>query len=98
MPASDPASSPRANRFGAASVTLIDQGDLLTCRIAGEIDLANSGEIFAAISRAVSAEHEQIQLDLSDTTYIDSAGLALLVDINSRLHTRRTPLVVTAPD
>ena len=88
----------RVMRYGAASVELIDDGGRLTCHIEGEIDLANSGEIFGAISRAVTADHEELVLDVGETTYIDSAGLALLVDINGRLQTRRTSLIVAAPD
>jgi len=79
-------------------MAVIDDGDRLTCRVGGEIDLANSGEIFSAIAKAVTADHEEIVLDLGETTYVDSAGLALLVDINGRMQTRRTRLSVHAPD
>jgi anti-anti-sigma factor len=84
-------------RFGPATVAIGDDDTSLTCRLAGEVDLANSGEIFAAIARALSGTHHQLLLDLTDVTYVDSAGLALLVDINMRLTTRRTALRVVAP-
>lgn len=87
----------RVSRHGAASVSILDDAGRLTCRIAGEVDLANSGEIFAALSRSLTAEHEELVVDLSETSYIDSAGLSLLVDINNRLRTRRTGMVVAAP-
>jgi anti-anti-sigma factor len=92
----EPSALTRPARYGSASLGLDDDGARLTCHIAGEIDLANSGDLFAAVSRAVTAEHEELVLDLGDTTYIDSAGLALLVDINGRLMTRRTRLVLLA--
>jgi anti-anti-sigma factor len=79
-------------------MAVVDGGHRLTCHVAGEIDLANSGEIFGVLAKAVTADHEEIVLDLVDASYIDSAGLALLVDINARLHTRRTHLVVVAPE
>ena len=79
-------------------MTVIDDGSDLTCRIAGDIDLANSAEIFGAIAKAVTAAHDRLVIDLGDATYIDSAGLALLVDISERLHVRRTRLALTAPE
>lgn len=86
----------RPARYGTASLHVFDDGARLRCRIAGEIDLANSGDIFAAISRALTSDHEGLVIDLGETSYIDSAGLALLVEINGRLQTRRTRLVVVA--
>jgi anti-anti-sigma factor len=90
-------SASRPVRYGSATLAIADEGARLVVSVAGEIDLANSGEIFAALSKGVTAEHEEIALDLSETTYVDSAGIALLIDVNGRLNTRRTRLVVIAP-
>ena len=74
------------------------QAGEIACCIAGEVDLANSPDLFAAIARVVAPDTDRLLIDLTEVTYLDSAGLALLVDISDRLQVRRTRLVLVAPE
>lgn len=46
----------------------------------GEIDLHVSPNLTAALNRMIDKKPKQLVVDLSRVTYIDSAGLAALID------------------
>ena len=46
----------------------------------GEIDLHVSPEIGAALGRMISRKPPKLVVDLSDVSYIDSSGLAVLIE------------------
>ncbi|GAA2492087.1 STAS domain-containing protein [Winogradskya humida] len=49
--------------------------------VLGEIDFSNSDEVAQGIRDAVSQDSpEQIRIDLSDATFIDSTGLGALIE------------------
>ena len=57
-------------------------GDAIVVAPAGEIDLATVDDLQAAVD-AAAGETEQVVLDLREVTFIDSAGLRLVLQ-NSR--------------
>ncbi len=57
-------------------------GDVIVVAPAGEIDLATVDDLQAAVD-AAAGETEQVVLDLREVTFIDSAGLRLVLQ-NSR--------------
>ena len=52
------------------------QGALCLVRVHGEIDLSNAHEVSSAIGIAMGQEARGLVVDLSDITYLDSAGIA----------------------
>ena len=58
-------------------------GDAIVVAPAGEIDLATVDDLQAAVD-AAAGESEQVVLDLREVTFIDSAGLRLVLQ-NSRV-------------
>ena len=48
--------------------------------VEGELDHASAGDLERALKAAEKSDSAQIVLDLSGLTFIDSTGLALLVD------------------
>lgn len=46
----------------------------------GEIDLHVSPTIAAALSRLIEKKHRKVVVDLSGVTYVDSSGLAVLIE------------------
>lgn len=62
--------------------------------LAGEVDLANAGELAVDVRREVTATAFALALDLREVSYLDSAGIRLLFDLADRLHARRQELVV----
>jgi anti-sigma B factor antagonist len=67
---------PRASSPFNAHVTR--GGQASTVRVAGEIDAATAPELAAAIEHG-SADGRTVLLDLDETTFIDSAGLRIIM-------------------
>ena len=68
-----------------ADFSIEDRGGQPVVRIAGEIDASNVNTIGRRIRESVSNEALGLIVDLSHTTYIDSAGVRLLFDLARRL-------------
>jgi anti-anti-sigma factor len=66
-------------------------------RIDGDVDIANAYDIDQRVSTAFRPEVDHVVVDLAGTTYLDSAGLAMLVRLCSRLGDARTKVTVVAP-
>jgi len=89
-------SSGSVTQHGNAQVS-IGGAPTQVIRVDGEIDLANANEIDGRFRSAYRVDVDQVVIDLGGTTYLDSAGLAMLVRIASRLAAARTPMIVVAP-
>ena len=85
-----------ATQHGSASVSI---GGIPTqmIHIDGDVDLANAYEIDNRVSNAYQPDVDHVVVDLGGTTYLDSAGLAMLVRLSSRLAAARTAMTVVAP-
>src|SRR4051812_43700398 len=63
--------------------------------VQGEIDLATAGDLRETLERVAEADPQQVWVDLSGVTFLDSTGLTALV-VGHRLLSDR--LVVICPD
>ncbi len=78
----------------------IEAGDLdevRVVRVTGEIDLSNARDVMDAIGRAVTHDARSVVVDLSDTTYLDSAGIAMIFRLAERLSCSRQELRLVVP-
>ena len=66
-------------------------------RVSGEIDLSNVADVRDAIGAAVPDAATLILLDLSDTAYLDSAGIAMIFRLAERLGYNRQELRIVVP-
>jgi anti-anti-sigma factor len=73
------------------------QGALCLVRVHGEVDLSNAHEVSAAIGVLMGQDAHRLVVDLSDITYLDSAGVALLLRLAERLRSRRRQLHLVVP-
>jgi anti-anti-sigma factor len=73
------------------------QGTLCLVRVHGEVDLSNAHQVSSAIGNAMGQEARGLVVDLSDITYLDSAGVALLLRLAERLRARRRRLYLVVP-
>jgi anti-sigma B factor antagonist len=80
-----------------ARVEGVQQGTLCLIRVHGEIDLSNAHEVSSAIGMVMGQEARRLVVDLSDITYLDSAGVALLLRLAERLRARRRQLHLVVP-
>ena len=66
--------------------------------VAGEIDLFTAPELKRHVESALGDEPERLVVDLSETTFIDSSSLGVLIGAHQRLAERERPLVVVAAE
>ena len=66
--------------------------------VTGEVDLSNARDVLDAVGRAVPDDVTTLVLDLSRTSYVDSAAIAALFRLFERLRDHRQDLrLVVAP-
>ena len=68
--------------------------DFSIARVRGEVDASNVRWIGARLRALLTNESGGLALDLSRTTYLDSAGIALVFELASELELRRQQLVL----
>lgn len=83
---------------GPARMTLEGDGEVLTARITGEIDLSNASELEETIVDAVPNTTLGMVVDLSGVGYLDSAGVRMLVHLVERFRWRQQVMRAAAPD
>jgi len=63
--------------------------------IHGRITIENSGEMRTALVNALRTKPESLSVDLSDVPYIDTSGLATLVEADRIAHQQGTRLILS---
>lgn len=81
-----------------ARVEAADVGGLRLVRVSGEIDLSNAGQVMDAIAAVAPNDAPSVILDLTATTYVDSAGIGMLFRLAERLGYRRQALHLVVPE
>jgi anti-anti-sigma factor len=72
-------------------------GNVIVGRVAGEIESVNAQEMSNALATRLTSEAAGLVIDLSQVTYLDSAGIELLFDLARRLRTHRQRLRLVLP-
>ena len=72
-------------------------GRIPVARPRGDIDAATACDLRERLAEQMSNEAPGIVLDLSETRYVDSAGLDMLFRFSELLHQRRAELVLVIP-
>jgi anti-anti-sigma factor len=80
-----------------ASFVVARRDDIVIGELTGEIDQSDAAELEGLITDAVPNSVRGLVLDLSGVTYIDSAGVRLLLSLAGRLRWRGQNLVLAAP-
>lgn len=82
-------------------MNLYIQNDQLVDRsgvtIAGEIDMSNSSVLGDHLTGVVEAEKKDVVLNMASVAFIDSTGLAVLIDARRHLGSYGRLLVLEAP-
>ncbi len=66
--------------------------------VEGEVDIANVGQLRNQIIQAVPNSAPGLVLDLSSTSYLDSRGVHLILELADRMATTQQQLRVVAPE
>jgi anti-anti-sigma factor len=73
------------------------RNDVPVARPRGDIDVANARQLREELTNCLADGGDSLVLDLSDTRYVDSAGLDMLFRLNERLRERRALLLLVIP-
>jgi anti-anti-sigma factor len=77
---------------------LADRGTVPVAHLAGDIDVSSAATMKDQLLKTVENQDMGMVVDLSDATYVDSAGLNLLFDLAERLSVRQVDLAVVFPE
>jgi anti-sigma B factor antagonist len=80
------------------SVERSHSGPSLVLRIKGEIDMATVPSLRAVLDGVFDTAVEELCIDLSPTTFMDSSGVHLLYETLRRAESSGRRLTVVAPD
>jgi anti-sigma B factor antagonist len=79
----------------AVERTSSDGVDLLL--VGGELDIATAPRLISVLNRAVQEALRSLVVDLSEVDFMDSTGLALLINAHRRLSRRSKGFAVVCP-
>jgi len=65
----------------SATLDVRSEDGRLVLGLAGELDLTCVGRIRTAIDAALAGQSEQVVFDLSELSFMDSSGIALLLSV-----------------
>ncbi len=81
----------------AVRVETSSENGSMQIALSGEIDLANAAAVEDKIREAVSSQPAAVSVDLTDLSYLDSAGIRILFGLASRLQALRIVLELVVP-
>jgi anti-anti-sigma factor len=67
-------------------------------RVYEDIDAANAAGVQRELANALGPDASSLVIDLTETRYVDSAGIDMLLRLSDRLDHRRSKLVLVIPD
>jgi anti-sigma B factor antagonist len=82
-------------RFTVETMHLSDERAVVA--VIGEIDLLTAPQLDGALDAAIAAGASQIVVDLSDSDFIDSSGLSVLITAGKRLQGADGSFAVSCP-
>ena len=88
---------PRTHAPPLATATIHSEGGLLTVVLRGELDLHATPSVLAAITAALVPDVERVRIDLTDLTFCDSSGIAMLFGLRRRSLEENFDLTLTNP-
>jgi len=78
----------------ALTVAVKDDGTTRTVTPCGEIDVASAARLGLPLRQCLTDGVSHVVLDLSETTFIDSTGVAVVIGATTRARDRTTSFVV----
>ena len=81
----------------SAQVAVERKGAAVVAHLNGEVDMTNAGYVGDELRSSVPNDAAALVVDLSGTSYIDSAAIGLLFELARRLGRRRQVLRLVVP-
>jgi anti-anti-sigma factor len=84
-------------QIGLVRIDVQQHRSVPVCGIRGELDASNVDDVLSQVVAAVPNDAPGLALDLTNTEYLDSAGVRILFELARRLRTRRQELRIVVP-
>jgi anti-sigma B factor antagonist len=82
---------------GAPATIVAREGDSVTVRVTGEIDMATTPALRSCLADCLSEGVTHVTMDMTEMEFIDSSGLGVLVWALKELRARDGELVIKDP-
>jgi anti-anti-sigma factor len=80
-----------------AEVRIEREEKTVVAALTGEVDMSNAATVRLQIAESVTPDDDALVVDLSDLSFIDSAGLHTLIELGTVLDERRQQLLLCLP-
>jgi anti-anti-sigma factor len=80
-----------------AEVRIEREDKTVVAALMGEVDMSNAASVRLQIAGSVTPDDDALVVDLSDLSFIDSAGLHTLIELGTVLDERRQHLLLCLP-
>ena len=77
-----------------SDVRIEREGKTVVAVLTGEVDMSNAASVRQQIAGSVTPDDDALLVDLSELSFIDSAGLHALIELGTVLHERRQKLLL----
>ena len=75
----------------------LEEGTVVACPV-GEVDLASSPALRTRLNQIIAESPKKLVMDLSRVPYMDSSGVATLVEALQQCRRQSTVLLLAAPN
>jgi anti-sigma B factor antagonist len=72
----------------------LDPNGRPTLAVAGEVDMSNADQLAAAVDDALAIDTAPLLVDLAELTYVDSAGLRVLLKRAEKIELIANPMLL----
>lgn len=79
------------------SIQAVTEGPTTTLRVCGEVDLATADELSQAAASALETGPGALVIDLTEVSFLDSTGLAVLVAVTNQTTASGVRLTISNP-
>jgi anti-anti-sigma factor len=80
-----------------AEVRFEREDETVVAIITGEVDMSNAATVRQQIAGSITPDDDAVIVDLSELSFIDSAGLHSLIELGTVLDERRQKLLLCLP-
>jgi anti-sigma B factor antagonist len=80
-----------------ADIGVTCSGDVAVVTVIGELDLSNTALLCRCLQEAIDTDPDELILDISHLTYMDSSGLSFLVEAHNQMQAGGGTFVIFAP-
>jgi anti-sigma B factor antagonist len=74
-----------------------DDGRGVVLVLSGELDTISAPELASSLEEVLAQPHARVMLDLNDLSFVDSAGVSVLIKAKQSAETRGRTLVLRRP-